>query len=879
MASPPNDFKVTGKGFAPASDEEQLRERKMIEGAIEQGVMKAITNDAIVAGGNIDQQQLASKIGKIDQNNPSGILAETKKYIKSIAEIDRGFAPGSKTYVKYRLTIFASALQSILVENGVLTLPAQPAAEPAPPPAEQNPPKEENTTPAPSPPPEDVQQQQDREEEEDEAALEPDRDEEEQEEQQEKIPPKKVLSEDPSRSKSETEIVGETHIVTTIEDPLRIRTGPSLENKVIGRLKRGSRVRVVNEALGEDCRWHKIEIVSDKVKDARTGKSLKEQFKDRVGSLYSHGSYLKKLEEVPESLMVNCDYLIDINATEPDWRKTDPLGMSCFYNLKKAEYQTVVEMPYQNEEDMEADYDFFEQSKPDIIEVGVRKLLYYYNKVSSEEYIKKVLNAFKGAYIPTGAKGFYLDKRPGSFMRFLVCFPAKYFNAIPTKDVDLSSATENNTDPNLRSYSFAFSTLQPKIELVAKRMDEYFNEVEKFDGKIEFINLKKEAQRLREFPASLINFLSINGHPTDNLKKELNIEIGFGEDFNLQWVFMSDDDKKTFPLKIGIVQPEDSSAPDGSLYKRLYPNGFGFKFFEPVKNRRTLAYIYYLDKMVEAINRGKIKSVIEGKQALDDLTWSKFVESFTFPIPIILPSAQKEEDRVEKNPSAKKVEKIVKQKEKKYTKPPGQGKTVKELKKENKDISNPQTKNAIAKGRAKKKEPVGDDIFDEAEHLLKSIPGLEGLYKRLLNKYDISALSEIAMSFLVSLIPFPDLEKLKIEASLDIIPADKIDNILQKIRNIDPKLYDKAMKAAQQQIEEYKEAGLEKTEDLQEGLGVLADQVPFEIGDQGSSFAGFPPNSSEIDALTVDMDTEPSTNDITKTPKAKSKAKPKPKGK
>lgn len=859
--SAPENFNVTGKGIAPASDDDDLRTKKMIEGAIEQGVMKAITSDNIVAGGQLDEELLGQKIGKVDKDNPSGILANTKSYVKTLSEIDSGFITGGKVYKKFRLTIKAAPLQNILIEEGILTLPVSPKEEPPPASTEQVPPKEEEEKkdpPPPEPPPEKKEEQEkekeDRaaeEEAEDEEALEP---EPQEPDPEEKIPPKKVPSKDPSESKSETEFVGETHFVSTRKSPLRIRSGPSTKNKILGRLRKGSRVRVIDEFLGKDCKWHKIEIVDDKVTDAWSKKSLKEKFKDRDGPLYCFGGYLQMLEGIPSSLPHVCDFEVDPASPEPEWKTVDPMGMSCFYNLKKAEYQTVVEMPYQEEADMEADYDSFEQSRPDIIEIGVRKLLYYYNKVAEESTVKEILNAFKGAYMPTGADGFYLDKRPGSFMRFLVCFPAKYFDAIPTKEVDLSNATEENTDPDLRSYSFAYSQLESKIELAAKKMEEYASEVENFDGQVDYVEYKNEAKRIKQFPASLNNFLSANGHSTAGLKKEFTLEFGFGKDFTLLWVFMSEDDKKAFPLKVGIVTPEDSKAPDGSWYSRLYPNGFGFKLIEPIKNSRTLAFIYFLDQMVEAINKGKIPSVVNGKETLDDLNWTKFTESFVYPMPSILPSAEPEES---KSPTPKNAEKISKQKEKKHKKP---AKTTTELEAENKELSAPDVKNKIADGRAKATVTVGDDIFSEAENLLNSIScgsGVDAIYDELVNRYDVESLSKLIISFIVSFIPFPDLEKMKLEIALDFIPTEKINNILEKIRSIEPKVYDRAMKKVQKHLDEYKDVGLETVEGLEEQIDTL------------QSFAGLSADSPELAAITVDVDAEPSATDLMKSAKKK----------
>ena len=142
MAAPQN-FKVVGKGTAPATDDLAVRFKKKIEGAIEQGVMKAITSDTIIAGGELDETVLSQKIGKVDKDNPSGILARTKEYLSGLKELEVGYED-SMVYTKYRMTIETSALQNILIEEGVLSLPPAPKEEPPVTPPEQLPPKEED---------------------------------------------------------------------------------------------------------------------------------------------------------------------------------------------------------------------------------------------------------------------------------------------------------------------------------------------------------------------------------------------------------------------------------------------------------------------------------------------------------------------------------------------------------------------------------------------------------------------------------------------------------------------------------------------------------------------------------------------------------------
>lgn len=849
-----NDFKVTGKGSALATEELSVRYKKMIEGALLTGISKAVISLYVTAGGEIIQDVLNEKIGSIDADNPSGILGDSKKYVYSMKEIDSGFGSGGTMFQEYQFWIRAKVLRKILIEAGAL-IPKQEEEEESSDTTSQATDNQADT-------PSNAEAQEQKQ-------LEPPDPEPEPEPEPEdppKFPPEKIPSEDPSKTKSEDVYTGETHSVMTKKDPLRVRSGPSLKAKVIWRLPQNAKVRVLDEFLGKDCNWHKIEILDPELADARKSDTfLLEKYKARKTSWYCHSSYLSPHSDIPPSLTHVCTFKVDPNGHTPDWKVIDPYGHSCFYNPKEAEYQALIELPYQNEEELKADYMSFESARMHILDAGIRKLLYYYNKISTEEKISEIFNAFKGAYIPSGAKGFYLDKRPGSFMRFLVCFPAKYFDAINEAKVDVTPASENSDIPGLKTYHSAISSLRSKIELVAKKMDQYAEEVDQASVDIQYLDLKSEARRLREVPAAIENFLSINGHPTSNLKKEMTVEIGLGSKFLLEWVYLNVNDKKSFPLAVGNVKSIATPAGVTSLYYDVYPHGFGLAHIEPINNSRTMAYLYYLDNMVTAIKKNKLPPESDSsKEKSRELTWSGFVQAFTYPIPKILPSSPPEAD---KKPTAKSAEKQAKKKEKKYKKPPGEAKTTSELKKETKEISNPDVKSSIASGRAKKKETVGDSLFEDLEHVLRKIVNLDDIYDQLLNKYSIDSLAKLTLSLLSDALPFGDLQNLQFETVLNLIPDETIDNILSELKSVDPMLYKEAKKLVHAEIESAKEKGTKFAEDM--------DLISLDESDNpdptatnsisGKSKKGGNP----LKPLTVGTDSEPTDEELLSTPVGK----------
>ena len=71
------DFKVIGKGHAKASDEADLRYKKLIEGAITKGISKAVFIVRDNSDGKFDQTKWGAAMGSINKDNPSGILGKT----------------------------------------------------------------------------------------------------------------------------------------------------------------------------------------------------------------------------------------------------------------------------------------------------------------------------------------------------------------------------------------------------------------------------------------------------------------------------------------------------------------------------------------------------------------------------------------------------------------------------------------------------------------------------------------------------------------------------------------------------------------------------------------------------------------------------------
>ena len=884
MATPEEDFQlleVIGKAEVdPEADDNLGITKSVTNAALSNAFMKAITNDVVLGGGTLDQDELGKKIGSLGETaaENTGIFAKINSPGFVLSVSPAGFdATTNPPTLSLQVLVNAVKFRNLLLEEKVLlmTPPETDSVDPIPP-------AEEDVTDGPN---EDVVFTDDEVEDivagdgpNEDIVFTDDEVEDIVAGEGSSLRSLMAKSSDPSESKSMNVILGATHRVITKKLPLRIRSGPSLKNKILGRMPTGTQVRVVDEFLGKKCRWHRVEMIDPEAKDPRDGASLVEKFKDRKEPMYSYGELLESLDPTPESLEITCDYKVDPKASPPDWRTLDPLGFCCFYNENTGDYNAVVELKYQSEEELEEELGSFEEAKIKVLSIGVQKLLDYYFKVNNTETLTRILSAFKGAYIPTGADGFYLDKRPGSFMRFLVAFPAKYFKALPDREEDLARMTIENSDSTLRSYHFSLSTFRDKVELVAKTMEDYAVAVEKSQIEVTTLDLRAEANRLRMAPAVIENFLKLNGYPPSK-KKEYTVEIGFTADFKLNWVLLNIDDKTSFPLSKAFVLPRPESslisedaAPDSELveahpapqpsdvidstipeteksvaltavsppeensiisidnggsplaedvigamslagkdgkgtidyaeiakvlgYLELYPEGFGLHHVEPFDSPRTIVYLFFLDLMVEDIKREH--------SDMSKMTWMRFVNNYTYPIPIIKPSGNptKQEDMLTGIGSEKVCDALAERHSK-------DAKTTEDFKRETREISNEDAKIALAHGRKKSQDVVGDNLFKDCHRLAERIQSLDDIYDELLNRYSIESLSKLIISNLMPLVPFDDLQSMLMEKIVDKLDMAQVSTLMDSMRVGFPDIFAEAESFVRKKSEKLKEYGID----------------------------------------------------------------------
>jgi len=197
-------------------------------------------------------------------------------------------------------------------------------------------------------------------------------------------------------------------------------------------------VYIVEPYLRYNCEWHEVKIVrlnSDKL----NRKMLSfEQIDDiqQFNKVYCYAEFIDKLSGTPDLLPVKCLNCQQITKSIydniiPDWYYHEPI--ECVL-IEECIYYVVIELDYLLTND-----EIIKKQKKEAIEKATKYILKFFNKQRDNDIINRLLNSYVFGDIPE-EDGWFIDTRPNSKIRFIVRFPAKYVDAIPTdysKDSDI----------------------------------------------------------------------------------------------------------------------------------------------------------------------------------------------------------------------------------------------------------------------------------------------------------------------------------------------------------------------------------------------------------------------------------------------------------
>ena len=378
--------------------------------------------------------------------------------------------------------------------------------------------------------------------------------------------------------------------------------------------------------------------------------------------------------------------------------------------------------------------------EPIAVRHGLEAMLKCHNKAplfENDEDLTKTLDfitsgVFQTAYsksktVFTNQPNWYLGTRPESKLRMIVRMPAKYFDAL------LENSVLTNQIFAPKAITLLTCNLEHKIAKAIEVMRVHKQQIDRFSGTIEFLNLDKEIQRLKKFPLTLEKFIEEN-NVKYNRAAEDEIEIGI------------------VPNNYSVLYVEYSTAGMPIRMRKCFNK---FIKSDPIRFSRTIAYISFLDEIIEL-----------GKPNTSQSNgWITLAEQYTYPTPIIKSAAPVSVGEIisKKTPDelAAKLDLLdVLTSVGKFS--------------QDKEISIPELKLRFASMRLKQRDFIGDpfvgsipDLLDLIGDLPRNKTGLLELFSLVFDKIDIPTLGSIGSSSLMKDMPFANMEASFALASLD----------------------------------------------------------------------------------------------------------------
>jgi len=492
------------------------------------------------------------------------------------------------------------------------------------------------------------------------------------------------------------------------------------KGKRVAMMPNGTLLKIIVPHVGFECLWHQVEVVD---KDP-TWNSVRELQKTQ--NLFCFAEFVQPLKKTKPLPAVQCSPCLELPSGStrpepfPDWPKLDECEP--FHDKYTCKYYIVSDSRRESVIDIELN-ELRKEAKVD----GLRSLLEFYDKQGGIELINRLVET--PGFSTDEDKDFFLGDRPASTLKFLVGVSDKHFNAIPrsTEFFDGIPTLGGILPTGWRSARYTYKSIKEDIEIVAKRFEEYDEEVKKWEGEVQDLDFKEEAKRLRDFIPALDKFLKWN----DVLikKDESNsFEIGFsGPCMGLIYV-LEQRDQTMVPLRIGL-----------ECFKRSYPVVF----------ERTMGYVFYLGEMGKDVRKQKRR-------------WISFIQDYSCPLPRIIP---KDSGRTP-------------QKAREFTERTVKNEPAKV--REDDELKNPQKKQEQHVERRTTFDYVGDPLFscEDVESVISRLHSLEDVYREVLSKVDIFSLSTFVTSCLASRFSLGELNQIACKSVLQKMPNDKLEKFL-----------------------------------------------------------------------------------------------------
>jgi len=567
-----------------------------------------------------------------------------------------------------------------------------------------------------------------------------------------------------------------------------------VEDEFLGPKREMSRIKVVDMSTGK--------ITTDWVDDAPPDAVL--AMDSAEGPFYIKSRHLGRCKGTEKSLPV-AEPLPPAerkahHRAHPwpvDWTELKSAGYYCYYDVKTDEYKIKVNSPRSRLpiDDQEQEPKAFTSGQEfmasadvkKIVEKAVKDLLSYYDKKKLRgKSLDVFLNAPHGPYIPLtnqGTDGLHLNPRTKE-VDALVCFSAKYFDAIPDREYDKLHFVSPGKFAAPRSVHFALSTFECRVEYAFAQVYHHAKLLRKKPAYAEHAAaLDRAAKTLALFPSIMREYLMLNGVGSDLLEsKELTIEIGMTEGFSPQYILLNQGDKVSTPMMVGFD---------------------GFELLDIAWEPAALHFLYSMEKMIAQTAQ---------EPDIDSVT---FAQTYFYPVPKFYPSAETEKPEdlpetplatnssksKEKDPASLSQEKLNEE----LKGDPKRGKSPSELSSEKAKLADTSRKIKIFQHRGRALDFTGDNLAGDLVFLANNVKTVDDVYKHVLNKTNIEQLGQIAMSAIMCSMTDDERARLMLAKLIAAATAECILQIVDEIKKQYPEDFKKAAKKVKEEDQKEEE--------------------------------------------------------------------------
>ena len=375
---------------------------------------------------------------------------------------------------------------------------------------------------------------------------------------------------------------------------------PYEEHEVINNLPHKTLVRVLDEAVGRRNEFYRVQPFTE---DGR--------LEDTIG--FVHVNNLRGLfpaNSLPISLQ-RCRSGAPLDSRPEIFAS---LGKRNWYETQEPYYDSDVCKFYVNVNTMHATTANMQARMEEARQYGIQLLFEFYNKDFSVLDDEKYYLDAKFAQVDD----WYMHPNiPNSTLQFLVGIPAKYFDAVP--EYDLRPADVEGEENGIARVA-VFNTRRIREQItyvhdlfVAIEEDDPSWEADRYrytgpeSHGLGIIDFSAEAKKIKNLFAEIQQILNLNDRILDE-DEDHRLEVGFSTEFKIQYIFYDDGN--------GAIN---------------LPKGLRFlNRKEPLNIPRTCAYLFYTPQ---------IESYYKGDG--DGAGYKKVLDSYTYPLPDMKPSARK----------------------------------------------------------------------------------------------------------------------------------------------------------------------------------------------------------------------------------------------